>query len=247
MAALHLTTHVLPHLPAASHKVHIAVLKNIKNAEHLRTQLLAGNACFEYAFVDADNIISTKHILVAVFKALRGVLGSSNGTPGTGLRTRNVHSEVVFSLSPNNNITESFTKFGITPNTKNLITIKVEILSGNSGPTTSLPVDVVREFIFRNVEFSESLPFNDETLYRVCDLETIKQRYKFLAIDKGVGVAGKAGKKSSSAQGKKKGTEIIAAPAGLKVDKIEWADGGVKVQQDLETWVLGSMVMRVVG
>jgi len=56
-------------------------------------------------------IISTKHILVAVFKALREVVGGSDGRPG-GLRTRNIHSEIVFSLSPNNNVCPPPTPIG---------------------------------------------------------------------------------------------------------------------------------------
>ena len=56
MAALNLTTLNLPHLPPNSHNVHIAVLKDICNAEHLRSQLLAGNADYEYAFIDASNV-----------------------------------------------------------------------------------------------------------------------------------------------------------------------------------------------
>ena len=56
MAALNLTTLSLPHLPPNSHNVHIAVLKGIRNAEHIRSQLLAGNADYEYAFIDASNV-----------------------------------------------------------------------------------------------------------------------------------------------------------------------------------------------
>lgn len=56
MMALNLTTLNLPHFPPDSHSVHIAVLKNVQNAEHLRSQLLAGNADYEYAFIDARNV-----------------------------------------------------------------------------------------------------------------------------------------------------------------------------------------------
>ena len=56
MTALNLTTLTLPHFPPDSHSVHIAVLKDIQNAEHLRSQLLAGNADYEYAFIDARNV-----------------------------------------------------------------------------------------------------------------------------------------------------------------------------------------------
>ena len=53
---INLTTLTLPHIPGGSHNVHIAVLKDIKNAEYIRSQLVAGNGDFEYAFVDAVNV-----------------------------------------------------------------------------------------------------------------------------------------------------------------------------------------------
>lgn len=246
MAALNLTTLNLPHLPPNSHNVHIAVLKDIRNAEHLRSQLLAGNDDYEYAFIDASNIISTKHILVAVFKALRGVVEGSDGGPG-GLRTRNVHSEIVFSLSPNNNISESFTRFGIVDKTRNLIAIKVEVLTADrTTPTTSLSADAVRQFLATTVEFGESLPFTDEALYGVSDLETVQQRYKYLAINKEVGVVGKAGIKGR--QGKKKSADVAQNTSGIgDAQKQKWGEGGEDIQKDLEVWVIGAMVMKIVG
>jgi EKC/KEOPS complex subunit CGI121/TPRKB len=42
-------------------------------------------------------LISTSHVLAACFKAISD---STNGR----LKTRNVHSEIVFALSPNNNV-----------------------------------------------------------------------------------------------------------------------------------------------
>ena len=204
-----------------------------------------------------------------MFKALRGVVGGSDGGPG-GLRTRNVHSEIVFSLSPNNNvyhfpplaeeeeegrewltcmgqISESFTRFGIVDKTRNLVAIKVEVLMADSTtPTTSLSADAVRQFLAANVEFGESLPFTDEALYGISDLETVQQRYKFLATDKGVGVAGKAGKKGG--QGKKKGTDATQDISSIgNAQKQKWGEGGEDIQKDLEVWAIGAMVMKVVG
>lgn len=45
----------LPHLPSNLF-VHAALYRNIQNAAFLRQQLLAGNADFEYAFIDASMV-----------------------------------------------------------------------------------------------------------------------------------------------------------------------------------------------
>lgn len=89
---------VLPFLP--DYQLHIGLFKDVQNAPHLRQQLLAGNADFEYAFIDATSILSTRPILAACFRAINDQVNSR-------LRSRNVHSEVVYSLSANNNVSAS--------------------------------------------------------------------------------------------------------------------------------------------
>jgi EKC/KEOPS complex subunit CGI121/TPRKB len=104
----------LPHLPG--YTIHALLFKDVKNAATLRKELIAGNADFEYAFLDATKvimkplsknmcggeltmcqIISVNHSLAAVFRAV-------NDAEHNRLKSRNVHSEIVFSLSPNNNV-----------------------------------------------------------------------------------------------------------------------------------------------
>ena len=82
-------TLTLPHLPNSP--IQVGLFKNVQNAAFLRQQLLEGNSDFEYAFLDASVL------LAACFRAISDALSNR-------LKSRNVHSEVVFSLSPNNNV-----------------------------------------------------------------------------------------------------------------------------------------------
>lgn len=47
----------LEHLPA-SHKVYVALFRDVQNAVFLHQQLLARNPEFEYAFIDASVVSS---------------------------------------------------------------------------------------------------------------------------------------------------------------------------------------------
>lgn len=85
----------LPHLP--EHPLRVCLFKDVQNAAFLRQQLLDGNTDFEYAFLDASVLLSRKHVLAACFRAINDMLNER-------LKSRNVHSEIVFSLSPNNNV-----------------------------------------------------------------------------------------------------------------------------------------------
>jgi hypothetical protein len=85
----------LPHL--LDHPLRVILFTHVQNASFLRQNLLEGNTDFEYAFLDASVLLSRNHVLAACFRAVND---SINGR----LKSRNVHSEIVFSLSTNNNV-----------------------------------------------------------------------------------------------------------------------------------------------
>lgn len=91
-----LETVPLEHVPS-SHSAHVALFKNVANAGFLQSQLLARNADFEYAFIDASAIVSRVHVLAAVFKAVSVLVDGK-------LRSPNVHAETVNALSASNNV-----------------------------------------------------------------------------------------------------------------------------------------------
>jgi len=118
----------LEHLPT-DHTIHIALYRNIKNASFLHQQLLAGNTDFEYALIDAsivslslirfassssdpsdfytsceNHVLNTPSQIVSKLHALAAVYRAVTDSIENRLRSRNIHSEIVFSLSPNNNV-----------------------------------------------------------------------------------------------------------------------------------------------
>ena len=95
-AIMALETVPLEHLPDP-YSVHVALFRSVGNAPHLHAQLLARNADFEYALVDASVVVSRTHLLSAVFKAV-------NADREGELRTPNVHSEIVTGLSASSNV-----------------------------------------------------------------------------------------------------------------------------------------------
>lgn len=94
-----LETIPLEHVPA-THSVHAALFRDVSNAAFLQSQLLARNADFEYAFIDATTIVSRLHVLAAVYKALSVLVDGK-------LKSPNVHAETVIALSASNNVSPS--------------------------------------------------------------------------------------------------------------------------------------------
>lgn len=101
------------------YSVLVTLFNNVTNSSDINSQLKSGNSDYEYAFVSARTVLSTDHLNMAIYRALNDTLVNSN------LRTRNIHSEIVFCMSPNNNIIEGLKKFGINDQDKAIFAIKV--------------------------------------------------------------------------------------------------------------------------
>ncbi|PTB67765.1 CGI-121-domain-containing protein [Trichoderma citrinoviride] len=157
----------LDHVPS-SYRIYLALFRNVKNAGFLHQQLLARNADFEYAFIDASTIVSRVHLLSAVFKAVNN---SVNGT----LRTPNVHSEIVVSLSSSSNIADAYRRFGVSPSTSDLFVVKVTFPSDTTPEPPS--ADSVSQHLKDNVE-GDAVPATDETIQTITDVRTVRKSYK---------------------------------------------------------------------
>ncbi|KAH9828485.1 EKC/KEOPS complex subunit [Teratosphaeria destructans] len=148
---------VLPHLPA--HPLRACMFTHVGNTPFLRQQLLDGNSDFEYAFLDAQVLLSRNQVLGACFRAINDML---NGR----MKSRNVHSEIVFSMSLNNNISESFRRFGVGDSTQDIVAIKV----GGNAPQ-------MQEHLFKHVE-GKPVKFTDDALRHIQDVARVQKILK---------------------------------------------------------------------
>ncbi|KAI1864062.1 uncharacterized protein JN550_009082 [Neoarthrinium moseri] len=158
-----LETVTLEHVPT-SHSVHVAVFRNVTNAEFLQSQLLSRNADFEYAFIDASTVISRFHLLSAVYKAITVELSGSMKTP-------NVHSEI---------ISEAYRRYGIQPSTKDVVVVKV-LISRDDAPSTATSEDVAKH-LETHVQ-GDPAPFSDDELARLTDWLKLRKYHKLNGVN----------------------------------------------------------------
>ncbi|EQL00390.1 Kinase binding protein [Ophiocordyceps sinensis CO18] len=162
-----LETVALEHLPV-SHTVRFALFRHVENAAFLHQQLLARNAAFEYALIDASVIFSRRQLLSAVFKA---TLAAVNGS----LKTPNVHSETVTSLSASSNIADAYRRFGVSPTTKDLLVVKVTFATeANPEPPSA---ETIWDHLTANVE-GQAMSVTDENISAATDLPKVRKYYK---------------------------------------------------------------------
>jgi len=107
----------------------VGLFENISNSQDLleriqRAAKLAGpegdreRELVKFAFIDAALITSLTHLQVALAQSL---LAEADGK----LRTKTIHSEIIWTLNPTNNITEALRRFGVSNGTKALILVQV--------------------------------------------------------------------------------------------------------------------------
>ncbi|KAI0751694.1 CGI-121-domain-containing protein [Daedaleopsis nitida] len=117
------------HLPPEFSTVHLALFKHVANSAQLRSRIVrasqlegpdgdAEREAVNFAFIDARLICSLLHLQTAVYQA---ILAQVQGS----IRTKTVHSEVLWALNPTNNITEAIRRYGVADTTTSLIVVRI--------------------------------------------------------------------------------------------------------------------------
>ncbi|KAF5388147.1 hypothetical protein D9615_000010 [Tricholomella constricta] len=123
-------TFTFPQFSTDRSVVHTALYTNISNAAALRKRIIeaavaegeAGERerdAVNFAFIDARLITSRLHLQTAIYQA---ILAESQKS----LRTRTVHSEVIWALNPTNNITEALRRYGVSETTTSVIVVSID-------------------------------------------------------------------------------------------------------------------------
>jgi len=86
------------------YEITIILYKDVLNTSEIMTELLKGQ--LEWSIINCKPIINHQQLLLAATKAI--------ATLSTGkLTTNNIHTELIYRLSPNTNIRESLKNFGL--------------------------------------------------------------------------------------------------------------------------------------
>ncbi|KAJ7223171.1 kinase binding protein CGI-121-domain-containing protein [Mycena pura] len=161
----------LPHFPAHLSYVHAVLFTDVSDADLLRMRLITASTAegidgererdaLNFAFIEARLITSAAHLKAAIYQA---ALADAQGC----LRTKTVHSEIIYALNPTHNISEAMRRYGVSDATTALIVVRV------TGP--ELSAEEVKRAMHA-VVMGTSTPFAE--LRNVTDWAAVKKYHK---------------------------------------------------------------------
>lgn len=143
-------------LPQFPQWIDVELYTDVNNSKELREKLLKGQ--LQCSLIDATCVSCKQHLMAAIYRAL---LDTNDGHR----RTKNVHSETVFCMSPNNNIMDALTRFGLKEDSKAVYVVRIR-------DTDEFAENEIL------VDGNKATTITDEIMAELCDKDRLKKIYK---------------------------------------------------------------------
>lgn len=128
----------------------------------VKEQLINRNEKYDFCFLSTSNIVSLKQLRSALYTAVRKYKQGA-------MKSSSVYTEVIYSLSPVNNINEALKRFGVDESRTDIIVIKIS--------SSDIDFNSLEESLSGLLN-SKSAELTDEVLFSKFDSAKFKKLFK---------------------------------------------------------------------
>lgn len=156
--------HIILELPSLTKYSAIAVLAvNVENLPEIKENLIKGNTDYDYGFVNGKNVVSLEQLRSSYYRVMVDEHNNS-------MKTRTLHTEVIYALSPFKNIMDCLNKSGISKDSKTLLILKIV---ESQGLTDKFIAETLENLV--GIIKGDFVEVSDENLQKHVDLKTIEK------------------------------------------------------------------------
>lgn len=130
----------------------------------VKSELISRNPEYDFCFLSTTYLVSLEQLHCALHKAVQNLV---QGT----MKAKSVNTEIIFDLSPVNNINDALKRFGIDETRTDLIVVK---LSSDTGSFEQLDNELAGLLNAKSTELT------DDILMQRADLKKFKKLFKLL-------------------------------------------------------------------
>jgi EKC/KEOPS complex subunit CGI121/TPRKB len=148
------------------YKCFAVLVNNVENLQTIKENLIKGNTDYDYAFINAKNITSLEQLYSVYYKVM---LDERNGT----MKSRTLHTEIIYALSPFKNIMDCLNKYGISKTADSLLVIKIMNAEDASAENVQYQLANIKAIVH-----GDFIELSDINLQKSVDMKLLEKNYK---------------------------------------------------------------------
>lgn len=139
---------------------------NVKNCQEIKENLIKANKDYDYGFINAKNVVSLEQLYSGFYKT---VMSQHAGN----MKSRTLHTELIYSLSPFKNIMDCLNKFGISKDSNSILIVKIV-----ESETLNNDFIKTQQEHLKSIIDGEFLDITDDSLQEITDIKALEKNYK---------------------------------------------------------------------